>query len=161
MAYVPEIWSSTVTALPVAASMGQARTLAWPIYTIPPGLAATMVPSRWPQKGVSAVLDFDLDLTDFLAPDSDTINTAAVAVNVGTLTIGAVSHTTTGVKVFLSAGVALTDYLLTWTIVTTAGRTVTPTVRLLVVADNEADLYLTDGAGNILIGPAGAILGSE
>lgn len=159
--YVPEIWTGTAVLLPVVPGTGAARMLAWPVYATPAGQAATLLASRWPQKPVGAVLDYGIDLSDFLAVDGDTVTSATVTASNSGLTVGTISHTTTSAKVFLSAGTALTDYLLSWSIVTTAGRTLTPTVRMLVVANSDADLYITDGAGNLLIGPAGAILESE
>lgn len=161
MAYVPEIWAGDVTALPIVGSMGQSRILVWPLYATPDGQAATLLPSRWPQKGASASLDFVLDLTGFLDADGDTISEASCEVDDDDLTVGAQSHTDSTVTVWLSGGADLTDYLLTWTILTAGNRSVRPTVRLMVVPDNQADLYLTDGAGNILLGPGGDILSSE
>lgn len=158
MVYVPEIWDGTTTLIPVTARQVDARVLVWPLYATPPGAGAALLASRWPEKRVSAVLDFSLDLTDWLEVDGDTIASAAVNCDDDMLAIGDVAITDTIAKVWLSAGAAGTDYVLTWTITTAAGRIVNPVVRLLVTPDSPTDLYLTDGAGNILTGPVGDIL---
>lgn len=158
MVYVPEIWEGTTTLIPVTGRQVDARVLVWPLYATPPGAGAVLLASRWPEKRVSSTLDFSLDLADWLGVDDDTIASAAVDCEDATLTIGAIVTTDTAAKVWLSAGEAGTEYVLTWTITTAAGRVANPVVRLLVVPDSPTDLYLTDGAGNVLTGPSGEIL---
>jgi hypothetical protein len=161
MAYIPEIWTGTAVLLPLGPSVQPARTVPWPQWATPAGGSPTMLQVRWPQKAVDAVLDYGLDLTGELAALGDTIKTATVSADQPSLTIGNPTVGATTVAASVSGGTAFIDCVVTWTIATAGGRTYVAVVHLLVVPDDESDLYLTDGAGNILEGPGGAVLLAE
>ena len=91
---------------------------------------------RWPDKDPAEVLDYGLDWSDQLAlpePD-DTISSATWIVPAG-LVAGAQSVVGRVATIWLSggtAGASGTDYTLTCRIVTTGGRTLERSVKLLV-----------------------------
>lgn len=88
---------------------------------------------RWPDKDPAEVLDYGLDWSDQLAlpnPD-DTISSATWTVPAG-LTAGAQSVVGGVATIWLSGGTAGADYTLTCRIVTSGGRTLERSVKLLV-----------------------------
>lgn len=88
---------------------------------------------RWPDKDPADVLDYALDWSDQLAlsdPD-DTISSATWTVPAG-LTAGAQFVASGIAAIWLSGGTAGTDYTVTCRIVTTGGRTLERSVKLLV-----------------------------
>lgn len=80
---------------------------------------------RWPDKDPADVLDYGLDLAEFLSLTSpaDTIASVAWTVPAG-LTAGVQSHANGIATTWLSGGTAGTDYTITATITTTGGRTI-------------------------------------
>lgn len=86
---------------------------------------------RWPDKDPSDVLDYAVDWSAVLAQASpaDAISSVTWVVPSG-LTAGAQSVVGGNSVIWLSGGVAGTDYTLTCRIVTTGGRTVERSVKL-------------------------------
>lgn len=93
-----------------------------------------MTTLRWPDKDPSDVWDFTLDATAWVAAVEDTLASAAVTCSPDTeLTVGAITTTEAGlVSVRLSGGQASTDYRVTLTLTTDAGRVLERSVMLLV-----------------------------
>lgn len=69
----------------------------------------------------SEVLDYDIDLTDWMA-SGDTVSSTTVSAETG-LTVSVSNGTTTTPKIWCSGGSDGTTYKVTATIVTTDGRT--------------------------------------
>jgi hypothetical protein len=88
---------------------------------------------RWPDKDPADVLDYALDWSDQLSLTSpaDTISSATWTVPAG-LTAGAQSVLGGVATIWLSAGVAGTDYTITCRIVTAGARTLERSVMLFV-----------------------------
>ena len=88
---------------------------------------------RWPDKDPADVLDYALDWSDQLSLTSptDTIISATWIVPAG-LTAGAQSVLGGVATIWLSAGVAGTDYTITCRIVTAGARTLERSVMLFV-----------------------------
>lgn len=88
---------------------------------------------RWPPKDPADVLDYSIDWTEQLALPAtpDSIATVAWTVPAG-LTKGADSHAGGVATVWLSGGVAGTDYAVTCRIVTAGGRTIERSAKLQV-----------------------------
>lgn len=88
---------------------------------------------RWPDKDPAEVLDYGLDWSDQLALTDpiDTISSATWAVPAG-LTAGAQFVIDGVATIWLSGGTAGADYTLTCRIVTSGGRTLERSVKLLV-----------------------------
>jgi hypothetical protein len=80
---------------------------------------------RWPDKDPADVLDYSLDLAEFLAlsTPADTVSTVAWTVPAG-LTAGVQYHADGIATTWLSGGTAGTDYTVTARITTTAGRVI-------------------------------------
>lgn len=93
-----------------------------------------MTALRWAEgKDPADVWDYSLDASRWLAQVSDTVAGVSVTAEPATITIAATSWTPAGVAtVRLSGGTADVDYGITFTLTTTAGRTLQRTVRLLV-----------------------------
>ena len=88
---------------------------------------------RWPDKDPADVLDFGLDWSDQLAlanPD-DTISSVTWTVPAG-LTSGAQFVVGAVATIWLSGGTAGTDYTIICRMVTSGGRTLERSVKLLV-----------------------------
>lgn len=84
-------------------------------------------------KDPSDVWDYSLDFTDAMEKIGDTLASVSVAASPGTITVGSTSTTAAGIAtVRLSGGSAGTDYTITFTATTAAGRVLERSVMLLV-----------------------------
>ena len=88
---------------------------------------------RWPDKDPADVLDYALDWSDQLAltGPADAISSATWTVPAG-LTAGVESVLGGVATIWLSGGVAVTDYTITCRIVTAGARTLERSVMLFV-----------------------------
>ena len=88
---------------------------------------------RWPDKDPADVLDYGLDWSDQLAlvSPADTISSVTWTVPAG-LTAGPQFLVGSVATAWLSGGTAGTDYTIICRIVTTGGRTLERSVKLLV-----------------------------
>lgn len=80
-------------------------------------------------KDPHEVLDYDIDWSDQMTDDTDTISSSTWTVPAG-ITKDSDSETTTRTKVWLSGGTAGETYSLLNRIVTAGGRTMDQTVKL-------------------------------
>lgn len=93
-----------------------------------------MTSLRWPDKDPSDIWDFTLDATAWLAAVEDDLTAASVACSPDDeLTVEAIATTEAGlVSVRLSGGQPSTDYRVTMTLTTDAGRVLERSVMLMV-----------------------------
>lgn len=80
-------------------------------------------------KDPNEVVDYDLDWSDLMTDDTDTIATSSWTVPAG-ITKDSSSNTTTRTKVWLSGGTAGETYTLLNRITTAGGRTLDQSVKL-------------------------------
>lgn len=86
-------------------------------------------------KRDSAILDYVIDWSPWLATDSDTIATSTWTVASGITKVSdTIFATNTKTRIWLSGGTAGEEYLLTDTITTDMGRTDERTIQIKVVA---------------------------
>ncbi len=114
----------------------------------------------WPAKLTADVLDYSLDLTNWLADESDTISgTPTVSTTVTGLTIGTVSVSGSVVTVWLSAGTTGATYGVNVVITTAGGRTETFQVLLPIGSDASiaapTTAYAIPAASGALLGGSG------
>lgn len=98
----------------------------------PSGRRATALPSRWPPKPASALLDYSIDAGELLQGPNDrlmlTVNGA------GGLTFGASTVVGCAAVVWLSGGAPGMDYAIDLTLTTAYGRAARRIVRLAVTS---------------------------
>jgi hypothetical protein len=97
--------------------------------------APTPTNTRFKVKNPGSTVDYQFSWTEYLAAQSDSISTATCVVDNPTgseddLTINSVSHDSTTVTVWVSAGVVGTIYQLTNTVTTAGTRTDTWTALI-------------------------------
>jgi hypothetical protein len=80
-------------------------------------------------KDPDEVVDYDIDWSDQMTADSDTISTSTWTVPTG-ITKDSSSNTTTRTKVWLSGGTTGETYTLLNRVVTAGGRTLDQSVKL-------------------------------
>ena len=111
--------------LPVQAGAAALRTVAMP--TLPGRAAATLA---WlDQKAPGSTLDYSLDITAWLGADTVVSASAGVAPSSG-LTITTQPTAGSVLTVWLTGGTAGTNYAVTFTVSTAAGRTLVETIWL-------------------------------
>lgn len=92
-----------------------------------------MVALKWPDKDPNDVLDYVVDWTARLDPDTDTIQSSSWIVPTGiTRDTDLVMAGNKKTKIWLSGGTAGTTYSFVNRIVTTGGRTMDQTVKIKV-----------------------------
>lgn len=85
-------------------------------------------------KRDSAILDYVIDWSPWLATDSDTISTSTWTVETGITKVSdTIFGTNTKTRIWLSGGTTDDEYLLTNTITTDMGRTDERTIQIKVV----------------------------
>lgn len=87
------------------------------------------IPTWERTKDPNEVVDYDLDWSDLMTDDTDTIATSSWTVPAG-ITKDSSSNTTTRTKVWLSGGTAGETYTLLNRITTAGGRTLDQSVKL-------------------------------
>ena len=106
-------------------------------------------PLRWPNHAPGARLDYTLDLSAEMKADADTV-ASAVFVGGGDLVLGPVATTLATVSLWIDGGDPGTDYVVTLSVDTTAGRRFVYAVALWCGAP-----VLTAAPTLQLIGPPG------
>ena len=133
----------------------------------PRGVPYPAPPATWPAKDPADVLDYQFDIAPALTGnDGDAVATLDVSIspaNTGDLSLASAAADGSRAVLWLQGGQSGTTYLVTLTVGTQAGRTLSRSVSLPVVAltasaasaagalTTDTGAPLTDGSGNPLL----------